>query len=142
MWVSQLCAAVEQCLKLLRHCLATLLLPHQMFQKVGRLCCHLPHIAAHNVGLGACQHACLPTKLQGKLPEALEALLVLEKQQRLAEDMTGTKMACTSILRLLREANDWKGLNEHILLLAKRRSQLRQVGGSALQCAPGRRVQC
>lgn len=65
--------------------------------------------------------------MQGKLSEALEGLLGLEKQQRLAEDITGTKMACTAILTILREAGDWKGLNEHILLLAKRRSQLKQV---------------
>eukprot|EP00891_Asterochloris_glomerata_P006770 jgi/Astpho2/6770/e_gw1.00103.16.1_t len=65
--------------------------------------------------------------MQGKLSEALEGLLGLEKQQRLAEDITGTKMACTAILTILREAGDWKGLNEHILLLAKRRSQLKQA---------------
>ena len=65
--------------------------------------------------------------MQGKRSEALEGLLGLEKQQRLAEDITGTKMACTAILTILREAGDWKGLNEHILLLAKRRSQLKQV---------------
>ena len=51
----------------------------------------------------------------------------MEKQQRLAEDITGTKMACTAIIEVLYNAKDWKLLNEHILLLAKRRSQLKQV---------------
>ena len=58
---------------------------------------------------------------------ALDKLLNLEKQQRLAEDVTGTKLCCTAILDILFEAKEWKLLNEHILLLAKRRSQLKQV---------------
>ena len=83
--------------------------------------------------------------MQGKPSEALEGLLGLEKQQRLAEDITGTKMACTAILTILREAGDWKGLNEHILLLAKRRSQLKQVSppvpaGSAVRARPRQRT--
>ncbi len=67
------------------------------------------------------------TSLQGKLPSALETLLNLEKQQRLAEDVTSTRMACSAILELLFEAKDYTQLREHILLLAKRRSQLKQV---------------
>lgn len=58
---------------------------------------------------------------------ALDKLLNLEKQQRLAEDVTGTKLCCTAILDILYQAKEWKLLNEHILLLAKRRSQLKQV---------------
>ena len=65
--------------------------------------------------------------LQGQLNAALEGLLNVEKQQRLAEDITGTKLACLAIIDVLYAAKDWKLLNEHILLLAKRRSQLKQV---------------
>lgn len=57
----------------------------------------------------------------------MESLLTLEKQSRLAEDITSTKMCCKAILEVLFEAGDWQQLNEHILLLAKRRSQLKQV---------------
>jgi hypothetical protein len=64
---------------------------------------------------------------QGKRAEALEGLLNLEKQHRLGEDATATKAACAAILEVLFEAKDWKALNEHILLLAKRRSQLKQA---------------
>lgn len=64
---------------------------------------------------------------KGKLMEAVEALLNIEKQQRLAEDVTTTKMACSAILELLFNARDWQQLNEHIILLSKRRSQLKQV---------------
>ena len=36
-------------------------------------------------------------------------------------------MCCKAILEVLYNAGDWQQLNEHILLLAKRRSQLKQV---------------
>ncbi len=67
--------------------------------------------------------------MQGKYSEAVESLLGLEKQSRLAEDITSTKMCCKAILEVLFDAGDWQQLNEHILLLAKRRSQLKQVSG-------------
>lgn len=65
--------------------------------------------------------------VQGDLTAALECMLTLEKQHRLGEDITATKLCCTAILDALFEAKEWKLLNEHILLLAKRRSQLKQV---------------
>ena len=65
--------------------------------------------------------------MQGKYSEAVESLLSLEKQSRLAEDITSTKMCCKAILEVLFNAGDWQQLNENILLLAKRRSQLKQV---------------
>lgn len=64
---------------------------------------------------------------QGRRTEAVEALLNLEKQHRLAENVTLTKACCLAVLDVLFEAQQWKELNEHILLLAKRRSQLKQV---------------
>ena len=64
---------------------------------------------------------------QGGVAEALETLLGIEKAQRLAEDVTGTRMACTAVLDVLFDAKDWAGINEHIILLSKRRSQLKQV---------------
>lgn len=38
---------------------------------------------------------------QGKLQEAVDALLNIEKQQRLAEDIGGTKLACIAILEVM-----------------------------------------
>lgn len=64
---------------------------------------------------------------KGKYSEAVESLLSLEKQSRLAEDITSTKMCCKAILEVLFNAGDWQQLNENILLLAKRRSQLKQA---------------
>lgn len=37
---------------------------------------------------------------QGKAAEAVEGLLNLEKQQRLAEDVGGTKLACLAVLEV------------------------------------------
>lgn len=76
--------------------------------------------------LPPCTYACCP--LQGHLHKALESLLNLEKSSRLAEDVTATKAACAAILEVAFEAKEWKLLEENILLLAKRRSQLKQVG--------------
>lgn len=72
--------------------------------------------------------------LQGKHAEAVESLLTLEKQSRLSEDITSTKMCCKAILEVLYNAKDWQQLNEHILLLAKRRSQLKQVSNASDHC--------
>lgn len=54
-------------------------------------------------------------------------MLNIEKQQRLAEDVASTRMACNAILELLFQAKDYSQLREHIMLLSKRRSQLKQV---------------
>jgi hypothetical protein len=65
--------------------------------------------------------------LQDGLHDAVEQLLSLEKQNRLGEDVTGTKLCCAAVLDVLFSAGEWKLLCENILLLAKRRSQLKQV---------------
>lgn len=65
--------------------------------------------------------------MQGNLHEAVEHLLALEKQHRLGEDVAGTKLCCAAVLEVLFEAGEWKLLCENIVLLAKRRSQLKQV---------------
>ena len=65
--------------------------------------------------------------LQGKLHEAVEGLLNLEKASRIAEDITATKACCSAILAVCFSAKDWKLLEEQIMLLSKRRSQLKQA---------------
>lgn len=57
----------------------------------------------------------------------IEQLLNVEKQMRLAGDVAGTKKAVTDILQLCFEARAWKILNEQIVVLSKRRGQLKQV---------------
>jgi 26S proteasome regulatory subunit N5 len=61
--------------------------------------------------------------LEGKI----EALLNVEKQMRLAGDVAGTKKAVMDIVELCYQAKAWKTLNDQIVLLSKRRGQLKQV---------------
>jgi len=61
------------------------------------------------------------------LEEALEKLLSIEKSQRLAADAIGTKKVCVAIVQVCFFARKWKTLNEHIVLLSKRRAQLKQA---------------
>lgn len=63
--------------------------------------------------------------VQGDTAGAQEALLALEKQCRLAEDLALSRESCTAILDVLQAAGDWKGLLEHITMLTKRRGQLK-----------------
>lgn len=63
----------------------------------------------------------------GQLPAALEGLLNLEKAARQGEDVTACKACCAAVLEACFNARDWRALEEHILLLSKRRGQLKQV---------------
>lgn len=74
---------------------------------------------------------------QGKLQEAVDALLNIEKQQRLAEDIGGTKLACIAILEVFFNAGDWKQLQEYVVLLSKRRGQLKQAVQSMVRTVMG-----
>jgi hypothetical protein len=71
---------------------------------------------------------------QGSVADALEGLLALEKAQRLAENSRSTKLCCQAILEVCFDARDWKLINEHVVLLAKRRSQLKQVSVTLDTC--------
>ena len=63
--------------------------------------------------------------VQGKLAASLEALLLVEKQSRIAEDMACSKDACAAIMEVVHTHGDWKLLLEHVILLTKRRGQLK-----------------
>mmetsp|Transcript_25895 Transcript_25895/g.42541 ORF Transcript_25895/g.42541 Transcript_25895/m.42541 type:complete len:443 (+) Transcript_25895:30-1358(+) len=63
----------------------------------------------------------------GKLQESIDNLLALEKQTRLAEDLAGTTLFANAIVRLCFDCADWKQLNNQLVVLSKRRAQLKQV---------------
>lgn len=63
----------------------------------------------------------------GKLPEALEMLMALEKQTRSGADTASTGRVLVTIVQLCFEAGDWSGLNERIIDLVKKRAQLKQA---------------
>ncbi|GMP25495.1 hypothetical protein CsSME_00002334 [Camellia sinensis var. sinensis] len=71
----------------------------------------------------------------GDLDSKIESLLNVEKQMRLAGDVAGTKKAVTDILQLCFEARAWKTLNDQIVLLSKRRGQLKQAVTAMVQQA-------
>ncbi|XP_074280680.1 26S proteasome non-ATPase regulatory subunit 12 homolog A-like [Silene latifolia] len=69
------------------------------------------------------------------LEAQVEALLNVEKQMRLAGEVAETKKAVCSILSLCFEARSWKMLNDQIVLLSKRRGQLKQAVTAMVQQA-------
>uniref|UniRef100_A0A8C5CBE3 Proteasome 26S subunit, non-ATPase 12 n=1 Tax=Gadus morhua TaxID=8049 RepID=A0A8C5CBE3_GADMO len=70
---------------------------------------------------------------EGKLQEAVEGLLSLEKQTRTASDMVSTSRILVAVVQMCHEAKDWDALNENIMLLSKRRSQLKQAVAKMVQ---------
>lgn len=63
----------------------------------------------------------------GGLSEALENLLALEKACRLNAEIETTVGACEAIIDVCFESGDFKQLNDHILIISKRRSQMKQA---------------
>lgn len=53
--------------------------------------------------------------------------LQVEKQTRLASDAFATGKVAVAIVSILFECKDWEGLNSNIVLISKRRQQLKQV---------------
>ena len=63
----------------------------------------------------------------GDLTGALEKLLNIEKKTRLAGDSSSTSKIAVEIVRQCWETKNFEQLNAHILILAKRRAQLKQA---------------
>ncbi|CAH4029424.1 26S proteasome non-ATPase regulatory subunit 12 [Pieris brassicae] len=63
----------------------------------------------------------------GRVQEAIDQLLALEKQTRTGADMASTARILVTIVQICYEAKNWSALNDHIILLSKRRSQLKQA---------------
>ncbi|GBG70043.1 hypothetical protein CBR_g4871 [Chara braunii] len=70
---------------------------------------------------------------EGKLNEAVDNLLNLEKQSRLAADVGTTKKLAVAIVQCCFAAGAWKKLNEQVVLLSKRRAQLKQAIQAVVQ---------
>ncbi|KAL3272938.1 hypothetical protein HHI36_014396 [Cryptolaemus montrouzieri] len=76
---------------------------------------------------------CKKLASQGKLHDALEQLLALEKQTRTGADMLSTGRVLVAIVQICKDANNWNVLNDNIVLLTKRRSQLKQAVAKMVQ---------
>ncbi|CAB4007558.1 26S proteasome non-ATPase regulatory subunit 12 [Paramuricea clavata] len=70
---------------------------------------------------------------EGKLHQALENLLSLEKQTRLGADLASTSRLLVTVIKMCFEQKEWELLNEHILILTKRRNQLKQAVTKMIQ---------
>ena len=79
-----------------------------------------------------------PTPPQaGNLGAALEKMLALEKRTRLAGDSAATSKVAVEIVRVCWELKDLEQLNAHILILSKRRAQLKQAVADVVKEAMG-----
>ncbi|GBL97052.1 26S proteasome non-ATPase regulatory subunit 12 [Araneus ventricosus] len=76
-----------------------------------------------------CQKLCQ----EGKLTEALDILMSLEKQTRTGADTHSCGRVLVAIVRLCFETKNYAALNEHIVLLTKRRSQIKQAVTKMIQ---------
>jgi 26S proteasome regulatory subunit N5 len=75
------------------------------------------------------------TAQEGNLDAAIESLLNVEKQCRLAGDVAGTRKAAVDIVELCFKDAAWKTLNDQIVVLSKRRGQLKQVYRTSVPCS-------
>ncbi|CAL1540617.1 unnamed protein product [Lymnaea stagnalis] len=74
---------------------------------------------------------------QGKLSEAIDGLMSLEKQTRTAADTHSTSRILVAIVKICFEAKNWDALNENIVLLTKKRGQIKQSVTKMIQEACG-----
>uniref|UniRef100_A0A7S1K300 PCI domain-containing protein n=2 Tax=Vitrella brassicaformis TaxID=1169539 RepID=A0A7S1K300_9ALVE len=71
----------------------------------------------------------------GRLNEALDELMLLEKKTRQASDGVSSTKLVQLMLRLQREAGEWEKLNGSITLMSKKRGQLKRVIVDMVQLA-------
>lgn len=62
-----------------------------------------------------------------RLEEAVDTIFEAEKKSRLAGELGPTRKACMAIIELCFELGDWTALNQNVLIISKRRAQLKQV---------------
>eukprot|EP01105_Mastigella_eilhardi_P011607 TRINITY_DN2672_c0_g1_i1.p1 TRINITY_DN2672_c0_g1~~TRINITY_DN2672_c0_g1_i1.p1 ORF type:complete len:225 (-),score=68.24 TRINITY_DN2672_c0_g1_i1:126-770(-) len=85
-----------------------------------------------------CSEAAAAARAKGTVEvptSVVEELLQLEKHARNAEDVATTSKIALCLLSLFWDAKDWRGLNDNIQLLAKRRGQLKTVIQNVVQKA-------
>ncbi|BFZ17807.1 hypothetical protein BsWGS_20846 [Bradybaena similaris] len=70
---------------------------------------------------------------QGKLTEAIDGLMSLEKQTRTSADTHSTGRILVAIVKLCFESKNWDALNENIVLLTKKRGQIKQAVTKMIQ---------
>ncbi|KAI7086187.1 PCI-domain-containing protein [Hortaea werneckii] len=74
---------------------------------------------------------------QGQTQNAIDKLLGLEKQTRQASDLPSTSRVIIKIVTICKESGDWSLLNEQVLVLSKKHSQLKQAITKMVQVVMG-----
>jgi len=73
----------------------------------------------------------------GRLEEAVEDILVLEKKTRMASDGISTSKLVCAVCQLCYDAKEWGKLREYIVLLSKKRGQLKRPVTDMVHLAMG-----
>jgi 26S proteasome regulatory subunit N5 len=73
----------------------------------------------------------------GRTEEAVEELLTLEKKTRTSSDGISTSKILSKIVQVYWDKKDWPKLHEHIVLLAKKRGQLKRATTDMVHLAMG-----
>lgn len=76
---------------------------------------------------------CREVAADGRLSDAIDQLMSLEKQTRLAGDMISTGKLLVTIVQLCFEAKEWDMLNDNVVVITKKRSQLKQAVAKMVQ---------
>jgi 26S proteasome regulatory subunit N5 len=73
----------------------------------------------------------------GRIDEAVEEMLALEKKTRMASDGISTSKLVCAIVEIYYKANEWSKLREHIVMLSKKRGQLKRSTTDMVHLAMG-----
>jgi len=71
----------------------------------------------------------------GKLREAVDGLLPLEKKARIANDAHSTSRILEAVVTMCYDAKDWDAMGEYVILLTKRRGALKMAVTKMVQKA-------
>ncbi|KAH7377016.1 26S proteasome regulatory subunit RPN5 [Plectosphaerella cucumerina] len=74
---------------------------------------------------------------ESDLTSAVEKLSLLEKQTRQASDLASTSRVLIAIVTIAKNAKNWSLLNEQVLILSKKHSQLKQAITKMVQTVVG-----
>lgn len=76
---------------------------------------------------------CVESASSTSLDAAVEKLLSLERTNRMAAAAPETSAVCVAVVRLFRDRKDWKSVGEHVIILSKRRAQLKAAVTKTVQ---------
>lgn len=76
---------------------------------------------------------CVSAVGTSSVEEVVEKLLSIERANRMAAAAPETAAVCVAIVKLFRDRKDWKAVGEHVVLLSKRRAQVKAAVTKTVQ---------